>query len=308
MNAVKSFLVLAAGAVTLPLAYNLVRLAFGRSALELDSLGWEAAVILVMGCALAFPASRSRWKGWRLAGALFVLIAGVNALLVTFEMLVFTRATDVGGLVAWWLCRAACLSVIVVASLGKWGLMETETSDSSTPHLSFAGWSWRVGLAVISYTVLFMVAGLLIMRLEAVPDYTSPDYAAAPATANADANGERSEPDEVRAVHVPEPPVIFGFIFARGLACIVFTLPLLRSLRGGCWTAGLSAGLALAVLGGIAPLLAPNAEMTTGARLGHMLEIGWSNLAYGLVLGWLFGNRRRPAGHLPPPAKQFSAV
>ena len=57
--------------------------------------------------------------------------------------------------------------------------------------------------------------------------------------------------------------------------------------------AGLSIGIALAVLRGVAPLLVPNPDMTTGARFAHMLEIGWSNLAYGLVIGFFFGNRSR---------------
>jgi hypothetical protein len=288
MVTLKRLLVLAAGAALILVLFNAVRAVTGQPPLGMEAFAWELAVIVVMGCSLIYPVGRSRAHGPRLLLAVFVLAAGVNAGLVLFEMLVFTEPGSVGGLLFWWICRAAGLSLVLVVALGRWRSGNDSSAVTSPPRYGVSGWLWRVAVSVLCYTALFMVAGLLIMQLEAVPDYTSPEYADA-----VEVGGQESSEPAAKAgvVKVPELPVIFGFIWTRGLACIVLALPLLRGLSGGRWTAGLSIGIALAVLGGVAPLLAPNDEMTTAARLGHMLEISWSNLAYGLVLGYFFGNR-----------------
>ena len=292
MAVVKKLLMLAAGAVAVALLYSAVLLAIGQQPVGREALGWEIAVMFVMGCALVYPIERSRAHGWSLLASVILLAAGVNALLVAFEMLVFTETEGVAPLVLWWICRAAGLSVVLVLSLGKWKPSRDRAAAYVSPHYSVTGWAWRLAVSVLCYTVLFMVAGLLIMQLQAVPDYTSPEYGSQSTTDSVTQDTTAPQPvAEGSTIKVPGLPVIFGFIWSRGLACILFSLPLLRTLSGGRWTAGLSVGLALAVLGGVAPLLAPNPDMTTGARFGHMLEIGWSNVAYGLVIGYFFGNR-----------------
>ena len=50
-------------------------------------------------------------------------------------------------------------------------------------------------------------------------------------------------------------------------------------------------GLVFAILGGIAPLIPPNDLMPAYVRLGHAFEVGISNSAYGLILGYLLKSK-----------------
>jgi hypothetical protein len=71
------------------------------------------------------------------------------------------------------------------------------------------------------------------------------------------------------------------------------------------WTAmslrhvALSVGLTLSVLGGVVPLMAPNAFMPTSVRLVHLVEVGVSNVLFGLFVGWLFSRVRDAAASAP---------
>ncbi len=70
---------------------------------------------------------------------------------------------------------------------------------------------------------------------------------------------------------------------ARGLALTgVVALVALRS-SGSRRTIALLSGLVLSVVGGIAPLLVPNPYMPSEIRLPHMVEVGVSNLLFGVV-------------------------
>lgn len=216
----------------------------------------------------------------------------MSGVLVAFEDLVFVGAFDgFAPAVIWWLVRAGGMSGGVVAVLGKMGPSAGGSSlGSNRPRWSVVGWLWRIAVALSAYFVLFMVAGLLIMRLEAVPDYTASEDG--PASGRTQAIEQEVDTHLETAdskVRVPPVSAVFTFIVVRGLACLAFALPLIHTLTGGRWTTGLVVGMALAVLSVVVPLLPPNPDMTTAARFAQMLEIGWSNFAYGLLIGFLFG-------------------
>jgi hypothetical protein len=285
---------LLAGAIVLSLAHELIYLGLGLPDISLAAMGWEAAVIFIISLALTYLVSRSRWHGWKLALASFVLLAGVNAFLVMYEMLVFSNPFNVGELLTWWVLRATGITLLVVTVVDKWRPMPRMSVEAINPGHSFLGWVWRIPLAVVAYTGLFMAAGLLAIKLQMVPDYTAPVHEGTETTQSRQMQPAPAiELPEGSSIKVPEPPVIFGFITSRGLVCILLALPLLRSFPAGRWRAGAAIGLALAVFGGVGPLLTPNEDMTAMARYGHMFEISWSNFVYGLVLGGLFGNQRQ---------------
>lgn len=294
MSKIIKVLLLLTGAIVLSLVHEVVYLGLDLPDMSLAAMGWEAAVIFVISLTLAYLVSLSRWHGWRLVLASFVLLAGINAFLVMYEMLVFSNPSNVGELLTWWVLRATGITLLVVTVLDKWRPMPGISVEAIHPGHSFLGWVWRIPLAVITYTGLFMAAGLLAIKLQMVPDYTAPVHEG---TETAQSRQMQPEPaiklPEGSSIKVPEPPVIFGFITSRGLVCILLALPLLRSFPAGRWHAGAAIGLALAVFGGVAPLLTPNEDLTVMARYGHMLEISWSNFVYGLVLGCLFGNQRQ---------------
>jgi hypothetical protein len=60
--------------------------------------------------------------------------------------------------------------------------------------------------------------------------------------------------------------------------------------------AGVVLSLCFSVLGGIAPLLLPNAYMPVPIRIAHSIEVGVSNFLYGLAVAWLVVPRRSAIG------------
>lgn len=79
----------------------------------------------------------------------------------------------------------------------------------------------------------------------------------------------------------------------RGLGYVLFTLYLVRSIAGSRRACSLSMGLLFPVIAGVAGLLSPNGIMPDHVRYWHMLEIGWSNLVFGMIVGWVFWNGGR---------------
>lgn len=294
MPKIITILFLLTGSIVLSLAHEIIYLGPGLPNMTLATLGWEAAVIFLISLALAYPVNKSRWHGWKLALASFVLLAGVNAGLVMYEMLVFANPQNIGELLTWWVSRAAGITLLVVTVSKKWRPMSGMSVRAIHRGPSFLGWVWRVPVAVVAYTALFMAAGLLAIKLQMVPDYTAAEFSADAGTPTQHAQTAPAiDIPEGSQFKVPEPQIIFTFITSRGLACILLTLPLLLSFPADRWRAGVAVGLTLAVFGGVGPLLTPNEHMTTMARYGHMFEISWSNFIYGLFLGYLFGNQRQ---------------
>ena len=85
---------------------------------------------------------------------------------------------------------------------------------------------------------------------------------------------------------MPNPALVFPVQIVRGAAFALTLLLLVRRTTTDRLMAGMIGGLLLSVLGGVAPLLVPNAYMPDLVRLAHLAEIVVSNFAFGLLAGW----------------------
>jgi hypothetical protein len=65
---------------------------------------------------------------------------------------------------------------------------------------------------------------------------------------------------------------------------------LLRSMSVTRWQAALAMAVMIPLVHGLAALIPPNPFMPAYVRHAHMIEIGWSNFALGLLIGFLFWN------------------
>jgi hypothetical protein len=88
--------------------------------------------------------------------------------------------------------------------------------------------------------------------------------------------------------NIPTGAWFIPFQVLRGMGYVLFTLYLVRSIAGPRWRCSLSMGLLFPVIAGVAGLLSPNGIMPDHVRYWHMLEIGWSNLVYGMIVGYVF--------------------
>lgn len=91
--------------------------------------------------------------------------------------------------------------------------------------------------------------------------------------------------------------------FLRGILYVVAAWPWLALLRRRRLHAALFLGASYSILGGIAPLLLPNALMPAQIRLAHGFEVGISNFVFGALVAWvLAGKRAHVVSSKPQPA------
>jgi hypothetical protein len=86
--------------------------------------------------------------------------------------------------------------------------------------------------------------------------------------------------------------------FARGLLMVLAALPVIYTLRLPRWKAAVVVGLLVWVVGGLAPLLIPNAEMVPLQRFEHIVEIFTQNFSLGATATLLL--RRKTAKSIAP--------
>lgn len=118
----------------------------------------------------------------------------------------------------------------------------------------------RFGLAVLSYVFFYFAAGMLAWP------FLKPFY-------------------ETRTM--PAVPKVALIQVFRGAALSLIVWWIARHEPRGRRFAALSAGLSLSIIGGVAPLLVPNAYLPDAVRHAHLVEVGVSNFLFGLLVAFL---------------------
>ncbi len=80
-------------------------------------------------------------------------------------------------------------------------------------------------------------------------------------------------------------------LFLRGFIFMGVAFLIIQTMNVSTFNRAVFIGLVFAILGGIAPLIPPNDLMPAYVRLGHAFEVGISNSAYGLILGYLLKSK-----------------
>lgn len=94
----------------------------------------------------------------------------------------------------------------------------------------------------------------------------------------------------------------WGLQIARGILMSVAVLPIIRTLRMTRMQAAIVAGILLWVMGGLAPLVLPNALMGPTQRFIHTIEIFTQNFALGFTAGVLLRKKAIVAAAVPHDA------
>jgi hypothetical protein len=217
---------------------------------------------LITVAVLVYPAMHSSLSGWRLFLALFLALFGLNVLLLNIEgaLFLFITPEQLTSIVLMSTLANALLAALMVYAFGREPVAADPTGEKQ--H-SAVKWGLRILLVAICYMLLYFTAGLLIIP------YVKEFY---------------------ETQHIPAGAWFIPFQVLRGLGYVLFTLYLVRSIVCSRWRCSLSMGLLFPVIAGVAGLLSPNGIMPDHVRYWHMLEIGWSNLVFGMVVGWVFWN------------------
>ena len=212
----------------------------------------------LMTLALGLAARSSSVSGRRLQIALPVLAFGVGSLNPLTEAVVFgvMPVADIPAAMAMHLVLLSGLSLAAIALSGKW-------HDNHQQHESRTLTPARLVAAAICYTFLYLSAGM------AVFPFVKEFYA---------------------TKTLPPLSTLVSLQLVRGLLYVLYAWPWLRL---GPRNSGVALGVVYAVLGGVAPLIVDNnTYMPRDVRMAHLVEVGISNFAFGMVVGWLFRPNR----------------
>lgn len=247
-------------------------------------------VMLLQTIALAYPTVRSKWHGWRLSIAVFLLYFGTVTFMSQIESLVYLRGKMPDGMLlgifAMGLFAAAVFAPVAVLALGRWRSGTPATRSSHGVPTSMAEWSWKAATGGLVFLALYYLFGYYVAwqnpALRAYYGGTDPGSFAAQMIGT-----------------VQSVPWMLPFQFARGLLWVALAALVLHMMRGHWWEVGLavSALFALPVL----YLLLPNPIMPEEIRMAHLVE----TLPYQFLFGWFsvwLLSRQGAAKLAPEPA------
>lgn len=223
---------------------------------------------------------RSRWTGWRLAAAIFVVYYGVTTFMGQIESAVFLTRLPSGVLPRLFLMGAliaAPFSVLAVLILGKRKAQTVDIESNSRLVMPTSEWAWKLAVIAVAYVILYFTFGYFIAwRSQGVPEYYG-----------------RTDPGSFfvqMGIVLRDTPWLVPFQILRAMLWVALALPVIRMLKGQWPETALAIGLLFAVVMN-ARLLLPNPYMPEPVRMAHLVETASSNFIFGMLVGWLLTER-----------------
>ena len=245
---------------------------FSGHAFNLANYGWlilsNFLIVGMLGSYIIY----SNLGRLKLAGAVFIIyfiISYFNNLIEAFLYNVTNRSETVHSMIQG-LIVALIISPFILYLFDKWNY------DPRKLHFrdrSFLSWMWRLVSGDLLYIIIYLVAGFI---LQSVYPQLLVFYKGKLPTVGLMIGTQ----------------VLRGFIF-MGIAVLV-----LKTSDLSIPKRAVLVGLIFSVLGGIAPLILPNAYMPAYIRLGHGFEVGISNFVYGLLISYLLGQKIETDDHI----------
>ena len=224
-------------------------------------------VSLLHTAVLSYPILRSRWTGWRLVAAIFLVFYGVATLMVTIEAVYLPEALPLDLVIRLVVNGAVTAAVYSVLAVLIHGRMEGDAEVQETNRrliIPWSQWVWKLALIGFSWVVLFILFGALVFlplagRLApaALEEYTNLEM----------------------------PAWILPFQALRAVLWAALTLPVIRMMRGRWWETGLAVALLFSVLMG-GNLLRPTG-LPIGLQVAHFVEVFGENFLFGWIVVWL---------------------
>ncbi len=240
----------------------------------------QGAVALLVVCLLdaiviTYLILQSRWSGWRLMAAVFVVFYGVVTFMPQIESAVFLTKLPAGmvpRLFIMGLAIAAPFAVLAVLILGKAKSVATMEPDARLT-MPAGEWAWKLAITAVVYVVLYFTFGYYVA-------WQSPDVRAY--YGGTDPGSFVAQMGTV----FRDRPWLVPFQLLRGLLWAAIAVPVVRMMRGSWQETALALGALFAIVMN-AQLLLPNPYMPEAVRMAHMLETASSNFIFGCFVGWL---------------------
>lgn len=233
------------------------------------------AVSALMAGLLIYLTLRSRWHGWKLAGALALIFYGVHTFLSQIETAAFPAVAErlpPGMLRAFFL--ADLLFAIPFSLLLVWLLRKTRrdtaaNSPDNRLRMPAGEWAWKLALIAVLYVIVYFTFGYFVAwRTPGLPEYYGgQDLGFLPGL----------------GVTMRETAWLPFFQMLRAMIWAGFGCVIIRMHKGGTLETSLAVGLAFSILMA-APLLLPNPIMGDVVANAHLKEVASSNLLFGFVV------------------------
>lgn len=221
---------------------------------------------------LTYVIVRSRWAGWKLIGAVFLMFFGISTLMPQIETAYFLTRLPPGMLPRIFLSgaiTAALFSPLAVLVLGKRKQDGPDNEGGSSFNLAFGEWAWKLSLIAVLYLVIYFTFGYFIAwRSPAVRAYYG-------------GSDPGSFLTQMRSV-LSDTPGLVPLQVVRALLWTALAVLVIRMMKGRWWEIGLVVALLFAATN--AQLLIPNPLMPVEVRMVHLLETATSNFLFGWLL------------------------
>lgn len=236
----------------------------------------SALALLVVSCLntliLSYVILRSRWAGWKLIGAIFLLFFGTSTFMSQIETAYFVTRLPPGMLPRLFLAgavTAALFSALAVLVMGKRRHDGPYKEGGSRRNMPLSEWAWKQSLIVVAYLVIYFTFGYFIAwKSPAVRAYYG-----------------GSDPGSFftqMSIVLRDTPWLLPLQVVRAMLWTALAVLVIRMMKGRWWEIGLVVGLLFAVPN--AQLLIPNPFMPAEVRMVHLLETASSNFLFGWLL------------------------
>jgi len=223
---------------------------------------------------------KSRWRGFTLFIGIWLplyYIAYLSGGLI--ESYFFTTVPrselwliSLNGMVA----TIVLTYLMIVVFAGKEKGTATKEKRALPAKRAWYAWVWRIALCAFIYLFLYFLAGGIFYQYFTKPLYTDPSLSLMPPESGAD---------------------FFKWLvplqLVRGALFALVLLPLCRSLKIRRAYLALLIGLILYIVGGFAPLIAPNPWLPDKLRFYHAIEIFFQNFPTGLAIAYILGAKKQ---------------
>ena len=234
------------------------------------------AVCFVNASVMAYLILRSRWAGWRLMVAVFVVFYGVTTFMAQIESAVFITRLPPGMLSRLFVAGvviAAPFAVLAVLVLGRRRPDVADATPGARLVMPPRTWAWKLAVVAVAYVILYFSFGYYVAwQNPAVVEYYS----------GVDEGSFFAHMGSV----LRDTPWLVPFQMLRAMLWVAIALPVIRMMKGGWQETALVLGLLFGVVMNT-QLLLPNPYMPETVRMTHLVETASSNFLFGVLIGWL---------------------